>query len=103
MGAAQMSEILKVWTREYGGVWEKAEERHGDSVDQFLIGEGETDYTREISIDDKKFYLIDFRDKKCGNVSHVISSENSRRLSDDEITRLIRDPDQNLQEQSSGE
>jgi UDP-N-acetylglucosamine 4,6-dehydratase len=102
MGVAQMSEILEVWTREYGGAWEKAEERHGDSVDQFLIGEGETEYTREISIDDKKFYLIDFRDKKFGNVSHVISSENSRRLSDGEITRLIRYPDQDLQEQSSG-
>lgn len=102
MGAAQMSDILEVWTREYGGAWEKAEARHGDVVDQFLFGEEEIEFTREISIDDKKFYLIDFRDKKFGNVSHVISSENSRRLSDDEISTLICDPDQEFQEQSSG-
>ena len=73
-----------------------------DAVFQVLIGDGEIEYTREISIDDKKFYLIDFRDKKFGNVPHVISSENSRRLSDDEISRLLRDPDQEVQEQPNG-
>jgi nucleoside-diphosphate-sugar epimerase len=102
MGAAQMSDILDIWTREYGGVWEKAEVRHGDTVDQLLIGEGEIDCTREISIDGKRFYLIDFRDKTFGDVSGIISSENARRLSDDEILGLIRDPDQGIQERSNG-
>jgi UDP-N-acetylglucosamine 4,6-dehydratase/5-epimerase len=92
MKAAQISDILRVWTENMGGTWEQIEGRPGERLDEFLIGEAELAFTRELVIDDITHYLISFNDKVDKPVLVGLSSANTDKLSDEEILALIRNP-----------
>lgn len=89
MKAAKIEDILKVWIEEKGGKWEKIEGRPGERNDEFLIGELELDYTRELDFDGIKHYLISFNEKVKKPVSLGLSSANTEKLSRGEIVDLI--------------
>lgn len=92
MKAAQMEDILQVWVEEKGGKWEKIEGRPGERDDEFLIGDLELPYTREIDFGGIKHYLISFNDKVENPVSFGLSSANTDRLSREEILTIINNP-----------
>lgn len=92
MKAAQMGDILRVWTENKGGRWERIEGRPGERLDEFLIGEAELPFTRELVIDDIAHYLISFNEKVSEPVQIGLSSANTDKLSDEEILALIDNP-----------
>ncbi len=92
MKAAQIGDILRVWTGNRGGKWEQIDGRPGERLDEFLIGEAELPFTREIIIDDIVHYLISFNEKVENPISVGLSSANTDKLSDEEILALIDNP-----------
>ncbi|MEQ8810896.1 MAG: polysaccharide biosynthesis protein, partial [Imperialibacter sp.] len=75
MKAAQIQDILTTWTKLYGGRFERIEGRPGERMDEFLIGELELPYTREIFYDKVRHFLISFNEKVETPVSVGLSSE----------------------------
>jgi UDP-N-acetylglucosamine 4,6-dehydratase len=92
MKAAQIEEILKIWTSHKGGRYEKIEGRPGERDDEFLIGDLELPYTEEITYDGITHYLISFNKKVERPVSFGLSSANTERLSEQEILSIISNP-----------
>lgn len=89
MKAAQIEDILKVWIEEKGGKWEKIEGRPGERNDEFLIGDLELAYTKEIVINQIIHYLISFNEKVENQVEFGLSSANTEKLTRSEILKLI--------------
>lgn len=92
MKAAQVEDILKVWTQEKGGRYEKIEGRPGERDDEFLIGDLELPYTEEVVYGGTTHYLISFNDKVKKPVSFGLSSANTEKLTDEEISLIINNP-----------
>lgn len=92
MKAAQISDILRVWTENKGGKWEKIEGRPGERLDEFLIGDAELPFTKELELDGITHYLISFNEKVDNPVAFGLSSANTDKLSDQEILSLIENP-----------
>ncbi len=87
-----MEDILKVWTKNKGGKWEKINGRPGERNDEFLIGEIEIPYTSEIIIDNITHYLISFNKRVEKPVKIGLSSANTVRLTESEILNIISNP-----------
>jgi len=92
MKAAQMQEILDVWTENQGGKWEKIDGRPGERNDEFLIGELELPFTEELYFDNIRHFLISFNDKCNNPIKEILSSANTKRLSKSEILEIINNP-----------
>jgi FlaA1/EpsC-like NDP-sugar epimerase len=92
MKAAQISDILRVWTDNKGGKWERIEGRPGERLDEFLIGDAELPFTEELELGGITHYLISFNDKVKKPVEFGLSSANTDQLSDTEILTLINNP-----------
>ncbi len=89
MKSAMMEDILKVWTKNKGGKYEKIEGRPGERNDEFLIGEIELPYTYETMYNDVKHFVISFNQKSEKPLGQILDSSNATRLTDDEILTLI--------------
>ncbi len=92
MKAAQVEDILKVWTTNKGGKYEKIEGRPGERDDEFLIGDLELAYTEEVDYNGITHYLISFNEKVKSPISFGLSSSNTDKLADDEILAIINNP-----------
>jgi UDP-N-acetylglucosamine 4,6-dehydratase/5-epimerase len=92
MKAAQIGDILRVWTSNKGGEWKQIEGRPGERLDEFLIGDAELAYTRELVLDNIDHYLISFNEKVANPVSIGLSSANTKKLTDAEILNIIENP-----------
>jgi UDP-N-acetylglucosamine 4,6-dehydratase/5-epimerase len=92
MKAAQIQDILRVWTENNGGKWEQIEGRPGERLDEYLIGDAELPFTRELTIDGITHYLISFNEKVKSPLELGLSSANTDKLTDEEILRLINNP-----------
>lgn len=92
MKAAQIDEILKIWTELKGGRYEKIEGRPGERDDEFLIGELELPYTSEVIYNNITHYLISFNEKAKNPISVGLSSANTDKLTKDEISNIINNP-----------
>jgi UDP-glucose 4-epimerase len=92
MKAAQIEDILKVWTSSKGGRYEKIEGRPGERDDEFLIGDLELPYTEEVNYGDVTHYLISFNNKVANPVHFGLSSANTDRLTEEEILDIINNP-----------
>jgi UDP-N-acetylglucosamine 4,6-dehydratase/5-epimerase len=92
MKAAQIEDILKVWTKAKGGRYEKIEGRPGERDDEYLIGDLELPYTEEVVYDGIPHYLISFNEKVSSPVSFGLSSANTDKLSGSEILAIINNP-----------
>jgi UDP-N-acetylglucosamine 4,6-dehydratase/5-epimerase len=92
MKAAQIEEVLHVWTKEQNITWEKIASRPGDKLDEVLVGAIELPYTKELTVNDKEYYFIHFDKKQENNLKDEIASYNAERLTDEEISRIINNP-----------
>ena len=92
MKAAQMQDILETWTKAHGGKWEKIDGRPGEREDEFLIGDLELPYTREVQYDGIKHFVISFNEKAPTPLPFGLSSANTERLTEKEILAIIDNP-----------
>jgi FlaA1/EpsC-like NDP-sugar epimerase len=92
MKAAQMSEILRVWTQYSGGKFEKIKGRPGERIEEFLFGEIELPFTKEIVLNKKSHYLISFNENVENPVESILSSTNTELLTDKEILDIVLNP-----------
>lgn len=92
MKAAQMKEILRVWTEHEGGRYEIIKGRPGERNEEYLFGELELPYTKEFLLNNINHYLISFNQKVDEPVEKVLSSSNTDLLSDEEILKIILNP-----------
>jgi UDP-N-acetylglucosamine 4,6-dehydratase len=92
MKAAQIEDLLDVWTQDQGGRWEKIEGRPGERDDEFLIGDIELPYTRRLEYGGIEHFLISFNERVPAPLEEGLSSANTDRLDRDEIARLIHSP-----------
>jgi UDP-N-acetylglucosamine 4,6-dehydratase len=89
MKAAQIQDLLNLWTHHKGGRWERMEGRPGERLDEFLIGDIELPYTREMQYDGIDHYIISFNEKAECPPKVGLSSANAQRLSQVEMLDLI--------------
>lgn len=92
MRAAQIEDILKIWTIQENGRYEKIEGRPGERNEEFLIGEQELPYTEERIYNGITHYVISFNNKVKNPVARILSSGNTERLTEQEIKLLINHP-----------
>jgi len=92
MKAAQIEKILKVWTENRGGKWEKIKGRPGERDDEYLIGEIEVPYTSEVKYNGIPYYVISFNQKVPNPVKFGLSSANTEKLTYSEILDIISNP-----------
>lgn len=92
MKAAQMEDILRVWTENLGGTWEKIDGRPGERLDEYLIGDLELQHTYEKVYDGVKHFIISFNEKVDNPTEFCLTSGNTDRLTDEEILALISNP-----------
>ena len=90
MKSAKMLDILKTWIKKFGGKYKVINTRKGDRLDEYLIGEDELKYTKELKIKNKKYYIIDFNKLSKKPLKKIISSANAKRLSQSEIEEIIK-------------
>ena len=91
MKSAMIKDILDVIVKYKGGTWTTGEVRPGERNDEFLIGELELPYTEMININNINHYLISFNQKKEHPLQETVSSENAKRLTEDEILSLVNE------------
>ena len=91
MKSAKMEEILKVWTTQEGGRYERITGRPGERDVEYLIGEMELPYTMECSYNGIDHYVISFNQKVDPPLRYALSSANAERLTEQEIIALIND------------
>ena len=92
MKAAQMKDILRVWTQHEGGRYELIAARPGERNEEYLFGDLELPYTQEFLLNGISHYLISFNQKVDEPVESVLSSSNTDLLTDEEILKIILNP-----------
>lgn len=89
MKSAKMIDILKVWTKNFGGRYKITEIRKGDRLDEYLIGKEELKFTSQINIKNKKYFVIDFNKPAKKSLKKIISSKTAKKLNASEIKKII--------------
>jgi UDP-glucose 4-epimerase len=92
MKAAQVKDILDVWTKEQNVPWKQIASRPGDKLDEVLVGAIELPYTRELTLNNKHYYFIHFDTKQQNDLKDEIASYNAEKLTDQEISKIINTP-----------
>ena len=78
MKSSRMIDILKVWKKLYGGKYIVKNERKGDRIDEYLIGEAELNFSNIVYFN-KKYYLIQQEIVKSNPIKklyHLLTQEN---------------------------
>ena len=92
MKACQIEDILKTWIKHKGGKYQKIAERPGERMNEYLIGELELPFTRELKYNGITHYLISFNEKVKNPISVGLSSANTEELTEAEILNIIENP-----------
>ncbi len=92
MKSSLIRNLLETWVTEKGGRWEAIAGRPGERNQEFLIGDLELPYTREVKIEGVLHYVISFNEKATRALPGVICSDTAERLSRDEMASLILNP-----------
>ncbi|MFL6300266.1 MAG: polysaccharide biosynthesis protein, partial [Terriglobales bacterium] len=74
MKAALIRDILDIWVKHRGGRWEQIPDRPGERIDEYLIGDLELPFTREVTYDGIRHYVISFNEKQKKPVKVGLSS-----------------------------
>jgi UDP-glucose 4-epimerase len=94
MKAAQIKDLLDTWVEAKGGRWETMEGRPGERDDEFLIGDLELPYTREVDHGGVKHFVITFNEKAPKPLEVGLSSANTQRLTRAEMLQILNHPDE---------
>jgi UDP-N-acetylglucosamine 4,6-dehydratase/5-epimerase len=89
MKAAQMSDILDVWVKDNGGSWKQIDERPGDQLDEFLVGDCERTHTEELCMGGQMYYVISMSEKAQVPLPFHPSSANAERFTQQELSDLL--------------
>lgn len=91
MKSAKMLDILKIWIKNFGGKYKVIDERPGERIDEYLIGQEEIQYTSILKKRKQTYYVIDF-DKQIKKKSIIkpLSSLNAKKLNDKEIVNILK-------------
>ncbi len=89
MKAAQIEDILKVWSHHYNVPYQKIGERPGDKLDEVLIGTIELPHVQPVNLNGKGYYHINFYKKYDNQLPDEVSSANAEKLSEAEMLDLI--------------
>ncbi len=89
MKSCKLIDIINVWNQKYGGSYKIIKGRKGDRLDEYLIGNNELEYTTKIFKNKKTYYQIDFEKKSIKPLKKIVSSENAKKLSKQEISSLL--------------
>lgn len=92
MKAAQIQDILHAWCEQEGARWQRIEGRPGERNEETLIGEQELPFTREVSYDGIKHYVISFNKLSAAPPKFCLSAGNTERLTREEILKIINNP-----------
>jgi len=92
MKAALIRDMLTLWVEHKGGSWEQIEGRPGERDDEYLVGELELPFTREVHYGDVPHYVIAFNERVEQPLTVGLSSANTERLTPDEILAIINSP-----------
>ena len=90
MRSAQMIRIIKIWIKEYGGKYKIIKKRPGDKIDEVLVGSNELMKTNILKLENKNYYLIDPEINSKKPLLREINSKNSKKMSDQEILKIIK-------------
>ena len=89
MKSARMIDILKRWISNFGGKYIITDKRHGDRLDEYLIGEDELKNSYLIKEKKKNYFVIDFSKISKKPIKKIISSSNSKKLSKSDIDKIL--------------
>jgi hypothetical protein len=92
MKAALIRDILDIWVKKRGGRWEQIQGRPGERDDEFLIGDLELPFTREVKYDGVPHFVISFNERQPKPLAQGLSSANTQRLTEKEILAIIDNP-----------
>jgi UDP-N-acetylglucosamine 4,6-dehydratase len=92
MKSALIRDLLNVWIEEFGGRWEKIDGRPGERNLEYLIGDLELEHTTAVELGGIEHYVISFNKRFENHVTVGLSSDNTERLSRDEIVSLLANP-----------
>ena len=94
MKSAQIKDLLDTWVEAKGGRWETMEGRPGERDDEFLIGDLELAYTREVDFGGVKHFVITFNEKALKPLEVGLSSANTQRLTKPEMLEILNHSDE---------
>lgn len=92
MKAAVIRDFLEVWIKHKGGRWEQITGRPGERPHEYLIGEPELLYTREVEFDGLPHFMIKFNQPVAQPLPAPFCSANAPRLTEEEMLAIINDP-----------
>lgn len=92
MKSAKIRDILDIWVAHTGGRWTQIEGRPGERIDEYLIGDLELAHAQELSYEGVTHFVISFNEKSSRPLTIGLSSENTERLSEQEILAIINNP-----------
>mgnify|MGYP001363027636 CR=1 FL=1 len=90
MKAALILDVLKTWIKRYGGDYKVIKGRKGDRLDEYLIGNNEINHTSKIRKKNKTYYVIDYNKNSLKPIKKIISSQNSKKLNEKELSELLK-------------
>ena len=90
MKSSKMIDIIRYWTKTYGGTYEKIKRRVGDKDDEILIAENELKSTSIMKHKNNKYFIIDPYKNNKKIINKKLDSSNAKKLSEKEIARLIK-------------
>lgn len=92
MKGVKIERILDEFCEIYKTKWKAVESRKGDRPYELLISEAESSYTKEIEIQNKKYFLLDEKGRKeSTQLKEEYSSVSCDQLNTEEIRKLIRE------------
>ncbi|WP_018630769.1 SDR family NAD(P)-dependent oxidoreductase [Niabella aurantiaca] len=89
MKSAQVRDFLDVWSEYYKVPWKQIDGRPGDKLDEVLIGRIEIPHTKELEMNGKNYFYINYRKKFENDLKDEVSSLNAARLSKQELQHII--------------
>jgi FlaA1/EpsC-like NDP-sugar epimerase len=90
MKSAKIEDILNVWTKHFGGNWEKITDRPGERDDEYLVGESELSFCQTLEFNGVNHFLIHPNEKVKTPYHSIFTSKEAERLTEEEILELIK-------------
>ena len=92
MKAALIRDFLEVWIQHKGGRWEQIQGRPGERPHEYLIGEPELMYTREVEYNGVPHFVIKFNQPVANPLPAPFCSADAPRLTEAEMLDIINNP-----------
>jgi UDP-N-acetylglucosamine 4,6-dehydratase/5-epimerase len=92
MKAALIRDFLDTWIEHKGGRWEQIQPRPGERPHEYLVGESELPYTREVEFNGVQHFVIKFNHPVEHPPASSVCSAQAERLTKAEMLDIINNP-----------